>query len=150
MNQQTLRQETKEYEPGAWRTNENTLGREAREEHLFSHLRQFDAAELDSTHRNPRDQSRLIELLGLINYRILTGNRVYIQVGGIVYNTLFGLYWRSVFTGVEHYLLRCQEVSGGIWTEGSIAVDMIDLPIAFTSDGWSAQGHSLMFILNRD
>jgi len=150
MNPETQRQETPQYEPGAWRTNERTLPREAREAHLFSALRQLDTVELDSNHRNPRDQSRLIELLGLINYRILTGNRVYIQVGGIVYNTLCGLYWRSVFTGVEHYLLRCQEVSGGIWAEGSIAVDMIDLPIALTNDGWSAQGNSLMFILNRD
>jgi len=147
MNQETHRQETHQYEAGAWRNSETSLLSEA---YLFPQLHQFDTVELDPAHRNARDQSRLMDLLGLINYKILTGNRVYIEVGGIVYKTLCGLYWRSVFTGVEHYLLRCQEVSGGIWAEGSIAVDMIDLPIASTRDGWSAQGHSLMFMLNRD
>lgn len=91
-----------------------------------------------------------MHLLGSINYKIVKGNRVYVEVGGVVYKTLWGLYWRSVFTGVEHYLLRCQQISGSVWAEGSTAVDMIDLPITRTNEGWTAKGYSLMFMLNRD
>jgi len=32
----------------------------------------------------------------------------------------------------------------------SIDIDLIDLPITRTKEGWSAQGYSLMFMLNRD
>src|SRR5438128_1234553 len=130
------------YELGAWRDDETTLTRET---YLQSQLNQFDAVNPDA-----RERSRLLRLLGLINYRILTGNRVYVEVGGIVYKTLYGGYWRSVFTGVEHYLLKCQAVSGGVWTEGCNAVDLVDLPIAHTQEGWTAQGHSVMFMLTRD
>lgn len=99
-----------------------------------------------------RDQCRLLDLLGRINYKILTGKRVYVEVDGVVYKTLYGGYWRSVFTGIEHYLLRCEQVSGSAWTnelqgEGNGSVD---LPIAYSKDGWTARGHSLSFILNRD
>jgi len=45
---------------------------------------------------------------------------------------LWGLYWRSVFTGVEHYLLRCQQFSGSVWAGESIDIDLIDLPITRT------------------
>ena len=135
-------QRTLSYEPGAWRSDENTLRREA---HLFYQFGQFDSVNPDA-----RERSRLLHLLGSINYKIITGTRVYIEVGGVVYKTLWGLYWRSVFTGVEHYLLRCQQISGSIWSEESTAVDMIDLPITRTNEGWTAKGHSLMFMLNRD
>jgi hypothetical protein len=37
-----------------------------------------------------RDQCRLLDLLGRINYRILSGNRVYIEVEGVVYKTIYG------------------------------------------------------------
>jgi hypothetical protein len=151
---QVTRKETRQYwkeaytyEAGAWRDDETSLRRESHlsEAYLPSQLTQFDAVNPDA-----RERSRLLRLLGLINYRILTGNRVYVEVGGIVYKTLYGGYWRSVFTGVEHYLLKCQAVSGGVWTEGSNAVDLVDLPIAHTQEGWTAQGHSVMFMLNRD
>ncbi|HXM36330.1 MAG TPA: hypothetical protein VN920_14145 [Pyrinomonadaceae bacterium] len=135
-------QRTRAYEPGAWRIEESTVRREA---HLFYQFGQLDAVNPDA-----RERSRLLGLLGSINYKILTGNRVYLEVGGIVYKTLWGLYWRSVFTGVEHYLLRCQQISGSIWSEETTAVDMIDLPITRTKEGWTAKGHSLMFMLNRD
>ncbi len=135
------------YEVGAWRDDETSLRKESylSEAYLPSQLNQFATVDPDA-----RERSRLLRLLGLINYRILTGNRVYVEVGGIVYKTLYGGYWRSVFTGVEHYLLKCQAVSGGIWAEGSSAVDLVDLPIAHTQEGWTAQGHSVMFMLNRD
>jgi hypothetical protein len=144
---------TNTYEAGAWRDDETVgiadcelriadLGKGIGKEGRFS--------KFDSVNPDARERTRLFRLLGLINYRILTGNKVYVEVGGIVYKTLYGGYWRSVFTGVEHYLLKCQAVSGGIWTEGSNAVDLIDLPIAHTKNGWTAQGHSVMFMLNRD
>ena len=98
------------------------------------------------------DQCRLLDLLGRINYRIISGKRVYVEVDGVVYKTLYGGYWRSVFTGIEHYLLRCEQVSGSAWAndtkdEGNGSVD---LPIAYSKEGWTARGHSLSFILNRD
>jgi hypothetical protein len=97
---------------------------------------------------NPTGRCRLLDLLGRINYKILSGKRVYVEVDGVVYRTVYGGYWRSVFTGIEHYLLHCEQVSGNAWTnEGSAS---IDLPIAYSNDGWTARGHSLSFILNRD
>lgn len=95
-----------------------------------------------------RDQCRLLDLLGRINYRILSGKRVYVEVDGVVYKTLYGGYWRSVFTGIEYYLLRCEQVSGSAWTQENSS--SVDLPIAYSKDGWTARGHSLSFILNRD
>jgi hypothetical protein len=97
-----------------------------------------------------RDQSLVLELLGRINYKIIKGDRVYVEVGGVVYKTLYGGYWRSVFTGIEHYLLKCEEVSGSIWTEGNAAAAVVDLPIVYSKEGWTASGHSLSFMLARD
>jgi hypothetical protein len=96
-----------------------------------------------------RDQTRLLELLGRINYRIIKGDRVYIEAGGVVYKTLYGGYWRSVFTGVEHYLFRCEQVSGFVWAEEDCAETAVDLPIVYSNDGWTASGHSLSFMLSR-
>ena len=113
------------YEPEAWRDGQEPTGEPSM-----------------------REQCRLLDLLGRINYRILSGNRVYVEVDGVVYKTLYGGYWRSVFTGIEHYLLRCERVSGNVWNqEGKTSVD---LPIAYSDNGWTARGHSLSFILNRD
>jgi hypothetical protein len=36
------------------------------------------------------DQCRLLDLLGRINYRIISGKRVYVEVDGVVYKTLYG------------------------------------------------------------
>ena len=149
MKQERPEQRTQPYwkathELGAWRDDETGL----REAGLPGQLRQLN--QFDTDNPGALERSRLLRLLGSINYRILKGTRIYVEVGGVVYKTLYGGYWRSVFTGVEHYLLRCEEVSGFIWTEGSADVDMIDLSIAHTKDGWTAKGHSLMFMLNRD
>jgi hypothetical protein len=106
-----------------------------------------------SSASNPNifDQCRLLDLLGRINYKIISGKRVYVEVDGVVYKTLYGGYWRSVFTGIEHYLLRCEQVSGSAWKDvtGDDSAS-IDLPIAYSKEGWTARGHSLSFILNRD
>jgi len=97
-----------------------------------------------------REQTRVLELLGRVNYKIIKGSKVYIEVDGVVYKTLYGGYWRSVFTGIEHYLLRCEQVSGSIWAEESCAGTAVDLPIVYSNDGWTASGHSLSFMLSRD
>jgi hypothetical protein len=101
-----------------------------------------------ASHPSIFDQCRLLDLLGRINYRIISGKRVYVEVDGVVYKTLYGGYWRSVFTGIEHYLLRCEQVSGSAWNDDVNA--SVDLPIAYSKEGWTARGHSLSFILNRD
>ena len=111
-----------QYEPEAWR-DEHTADPSARE------------------------QCRLLDLLGRINYRILSGNRVYVEVEGKVYKTLYGGYWRSVFTGIEHYLLRCEQVSSSAWSDDN--PQPVDLPIAYSRSGWTTSGHSLSFLLNR-
>src|SRR5687767_9505160 len=118
-----------EYQPESWRDDQNR-----------------------ASAPTPREQTRVLDLLGRINYKIIQGKRVYVEVDGVVYKTLYGGYWRSVFTGVEHYLLRCEQVSGSTWAndtrgEGNGSVD---LPIAYSKEGWTARGHSLSFILNRD
>lgn len=101
-------------------------------------------------HPEVREQTRILELLARVNYKIIEGKKVYVEVDGVVYKTLYGGYWRSVFTGIEHHLLRCVRVSGAIWAEESNAGASVDLPIAFSSNGWTASGHSLTFILSRE
>ena len=96
-----------------------------------------------------REQCRLLDLLGRINYKILSGNRVYVEVGGVVYKTLYGGYWRSVFTGIEHYLLHCEQVSSAVWKEEEERT-AVDLPINYSNGGWTTRGHSLSFLVNRD
>jgi len=115
-----------QYEPEAWR----------------------DEPQLDGE-PSSREQCRLLDLLGRINYRILSGNRVYVEVGGVVYKTIYGGYWRSVFTGIEHYLLHCEQVSCAVWKEEE-KTTAVDLPIAYSKGSWTTRGHSLSFILNRE
>ena len=52
--------------------------------------------------------------------------------------------------GIEHYLLRCEQVSGSIWAEESCTAGAVDLPVAYSNEAWSASGHSLSFMLSRD
>lgn len=94
-----------------------------------------------------REQCKLLSLLGRLNYRILSGKRVYIEVEGVVYKTVYGGYWRSVFTGIEHYLLRCERVSNSAWKDEHPAA--VDLPIAYSSHGWTTHGHPLSFLINQ-
>ena len=142
MNQQPLAQLRNKYEFGGWRSEENAFRRDSC---FYPPRHNFEAL-----HRDALDQSRLLDPLGRINYKILKGSTVYIQVGGNVYKTLCGLYWRSVFTGVEHYLLRCQEVSWSVWSEEEDSASVVDLPITNSRSGWTANGQSLMFLLNRE
>lgn len=141
MNHEKHWRQMLQYKPEGWRSDEDSL---SREDQAFTRLRR--------SHPNPdiHDRSLVLELLGRINYKILSGNRVYIEVGGVVYKTLYGAYWRSVFTGIEHYQLKCEEISGSIWTEGSDETSVVDLPIDYSNEGWTARGHSLSFMLSRD
>src|SRR6202008_4673220 len=125
------------YKPEAWRDDDSTS----------DDLVNFHSPVTDPT---AREQCRLLDLLGRINYKILSGNRVYVEVGGIVYKTLYGGYWRSVFTGLEHYLLRCEQVSDSVWADDEEDSPVVDLPIAYSNEGWTAKGHSLSFMLSRD
>jgi hypothetical protein len=127
------------YQPEQWRCGEAFLSQEELPSH-FDPLINPDA----------REQSRLLDLLGRINYKILTGNRVYVEVGGVVYRTLYGGYWRSVFTGIQHYLLRCEEIQSSVWAESAEAPVIVDLPISYSNEGWNASGHSLSFLLSRE
>jgi hypothetical protein len=97
-----------------------------------------------------KEQTLILDLLGRINYKIISGKKVYVEVGGVVYKTLYGGYWRSVFTGLEHYLLRCEQVSNSVWADEDETSPVIDLPIAYSNEGWTASGHSLSFMLSRD
>ncbi len=130
------------YEPEQWRfSNDFNHGRG---DYLFA---QPQRAQIKP---DVRDHSRVLELLGQINYQILTGNRVYIEVDGVVYKTLFGAYWRSVFTGIEHYLLKCQPIAVSIWSEGNEATPVLELPIVYSDGGWTAGGYSLSLMISRD
>ena len=71
------------------------------------------------------------------------------ETGGVVYKTLYGGYWRSVFTGIEHYLLKCERVSGS-WKDAGDEITVVELPIVFSKEGWTAKDHSLSFMLSRD
>jgi hypothetical protein len=133
MKNQNRSPQVPQYRPEAWRDDDSSA------ESLLPP---------SASNPNVFEQCRLLDLLGRINYRIISGKRVYVEVDGVVYKTIYGGYWRSVFTGIEHYLLRCEQVSGNAWTnEGNTSVD---LPIAYSNKGWTARGHSLSFILNRD
>lgn len=133
-----MESETVTYTPESWRADD------------LSVLSDDWVSHCSTTGPNAREQSRLLDLLGRINYKILTGNQVYIQAGGVVYKTVYGGYWRSVFTGIEHYLLRCVEIQTPVWLQDQQISGFVDLPITYSNGGWIANGHSLSFILSRD
>jgi hypothetical protein len=135
-----------QYTPETWRevdALECTPVRQPKQQSFFR-------SERAGSNPDIREQTRILDLLGRINYKIISGNRVYVEVGGIVYKTLYGGYWRSVFTGLEHYLLRCEQVSDSVWADESETSPVVDLPIAYSNEGWTASGHSLSFMLSRD
>jgi hypothetical protein len=142
----TLKYEPESWRDEAWRNDDARLSPEDEEFMGQGGTRARRTEALPDV----RDQTRVLELLGRINYKIIKGGRVYIEVGGVVYKTLYGGYWRSVFTGVEHYLFRCEQVSGFVWAVEDCADTAVDLPIVYSNDGWTASGHSLSFMLSRE
>ena len=137
-----------QYQPESWRTEVRDQRSEIRGQK--SEISFHDPIQRAEAQPDVREQTRVLELLGRVNYKIIKGSKVYIEVDGVVYKTLYGGYWRSVFTGIEHYLLRCEQVSGSIWAEESLTGRAVDLPIAYSNDGWTASGHSLSFVLARE
>lgn len=137
MDQKKYSQPLRRYEPESWRNDEDDLAPPA-------------TAATKSLTPDARDATKVFDLLGRVNYKIIAGNRVYVEVGGVVYKTLYGGYWRSVFTGIEHYLLRCEQVSDSIWAKEDSYASAIDLPVKFSPDGWTADGYSISFLLARD
>ena|SRR5882672_7722787 len=141
-------QQMLQYQPEAWRRTE--AGEQRSEVRDQKSAISFTSIQGTQSQPDVREQTGVLELLGRVNYKIIKGNRVYVEVDGVVYKTLYGGYWRSVFTGIEHYLLRCEQVSGFVWAEESCASEAVDLPIAYSNDGWTAGGYSLSFMLSRD
>ena len=128
-----------QYEPESWRGESSSVTGGT-----------FTVVERSQDVPSARDQTKCLELLGKVNYKIIHGKRVYVEVGGVVYKTLYGGYWRSVFTGIEHYLLRCEQVSGSVWAEENCAAAAVDLPVAYSNEAWSANGYSISFMLSRE
>jgi hypothetical protein len=147
MNYERDWQRMLQYQPEAWRAEIRDQKSEVRSQR--AEISAIAPSQGPEAEPDVREQTRVLELLGRVNYKIIKGSKVYIEVDGVVYKTLYGGYWRSVFTGVEHYLLRCQQVSG-IWAEESLTDTAVDLPIAYSNDGWTARGHSLCFMLARE
>ncbi len=159
MRHENRRQKLPQYKAESWREEDGPEARDQRSE-IRGHRSGTSGFSLetkmsylaDHGPREPsvRDQTKLLDLIGKINFKIIKGKRVYIEVGGVVYRTLYGGYWRSVFTGVDHYLFRCEQVSGSVWADDSDDDPEVDLPIVYSNDGWTASGHSLSFMLARE
>lgn len=106
--------------------------------------------EAESGEPSATDQSRLFDLLGKIDYRVLAGEPLYIQVRGTAYKVLYGVYWRSIYSGAQYWGLRCEEIAREMWTEGPEPTAQIDVPICYTADGWMIEEQSLRFLLHRE
>lgn len=97
-----------------------------------------------------RDESRLFDLIGKIDHKVLQGYSFYIQIRGIAYKVLYGVYWRSVYSDEQYWGLRCEEIERGMWADDEFETTRIDLPIRYTEEGWTVEEQSLQFLLNRD
>jgi hypothetical protein len=97
-----------------------------------------------------RDESLLFDLIGRIDHKILQGVAVYIEVQGTAYKVLYGVYWRSIYSGVAYWGLKCEAIERGMWADGRLATDQVDIPIRHSAEGWVVEGQSLRFLLYRD
>jgi hypothetical protein len=97
-----------------------------------------------------RDESRLFDLIGRIDHKVIQGYSFYIQIRGIAYKVLYGVYWRSIYSDKQFWGLRCEEIERGMWAEGGAETTCIDLPISYTEEGWSVEEQSLQYLLNKD
>ena len=100
--------------------------------------------------RSARDESYLFDLLGKIDHKVIAGNSLYIQIKGIAYKVLYGVYWRSVYSGQQFWGLRCEEIERGMWEDGNSDTTCVDLPILYTEEGWAVEDQSLQLLLYRD
>lgn len=97
-----------------------------------------------------RDESRLFDLIGRIDHKVLQGYSFYIQIRGIAYKVLYGVYWKSVYSEEQFWGLRCEEIERGMWADDDSDTNRIDLAISYTDEGWTVEEQSLQFLLNRD
>lgn len=97
-----------------------------------------------------RDESYLFDLIGRIDHKVLEGYSLYIQIRGIAYKVLYGIYWRSVYSDEQFWGLRCEEIERGMWADDLPDTTCIDLPIRYTEEGWTVEEQSLQYLLNRD
>ncbi|MGB8508116.1 MAG: hypothetical protein WCD76_06915 [Pyrinomonadaceae bacterium] len=96
------------------------------------------------------EQSRVFDLLGQINYKILRGHTVYLRACGTTYKVLHGIYWQSVFSGIQHWGLRCAAIESGMWAEEYLSSINVELPLRFTKDGWIVEAATFQFLLAGD
>jgi hypothetical protein len=106
--------------------------------------------EFQITAPSATDESRLFDLIGRIDHKVLQGYSLYIQIRGIAYKVLYGVYWRSVYSDEQFWGLRCEEIERGMWADGNDDTTCIDLPISYTEEGWSVEEQSLQYLLNKD
>jgi hypothetical protein len=106
--------------------------------------------ETDSLSLSAREESLLFDLIGKIDHKILRGIAVYIEVQGIAYRVLYGVYWRSIYSGIAYWGLRCEQIRGGMWADGDTTSNQVDIPICYTPEGWVVEGQSLNFLLYQD
>lgn len=104
--------------------------------------------ELQIAAPSARDESRLFDLIGKIDHKVLQGYSLYIQIRGTAYKVLYGVYWRSVYTDKQFWGLRCEEIERGMWAEGDSGTIRIDLPICYTDEGWTVEEQSLQLLLS--
>ncbi len=97
-----------------------------------------------------RDESYLFDLIGRIDHKVLCGDALYVQIQGIAYKILYGVYWRSVYSDQQFWGLRCEEIERGMWEDGSLAPTCVDLAIHYTEEGWTVEDQSLQLLLYRD
>jgi hypothetical protein len=106
--------------------------------------------DLQITAPSAREESRLFDLIGRIDHKVLQGYSFYIQVRGIAYKVLYGVYWRSIYSDQQFWGLRCEEIERGMWADDEPETLCLDLPIRYTEEGWTVESQSLQFLLNRD
>src|SRR5215210_1223937 len=94
------------------------------------------STDIDELTLTAKDESRLFDLIGKIDHKILCGVAVYIEVQGIAYKVLYGVYWRSIYSGIAYWGLRCEQIKGGMWSEESRATTQVDIPICHSPQGW--------------
>jgi hypothetical protein len=109
-----------------------------------------NVCDLQITAPSAREESHLFDLIGRIDHKVLQGYSLYIQIRGIAYKVLYGVYWRSVYSDKQFWGLRCEEIERGMWADNEPDTTRIDLPIRYTEEGWTVEEQSLQFLLNRD
>ena len=107
-------------------------------------------ADAESGEPSARDQSRLFDLLGKIDHKVLTGEHLYVEVSGAVYKVLYGVYWRSIYSGAQYWGLRCEKIAKEMWIEGPAPAAKVDIPICYTTNGWTIEEQSLKFLVHRE